>query len=67
MRKKQLGHDGHQAEETQETGGGAFDGPVRPLALGFETEAGAQFFEGHFDIPAPGGPQDDLFGRHFWI
>ena len=38
VREKQLGDDGHQAEETEETGRGAFDSPVRPLALGFETQ-----------------------------
>ena len=67
VREKQLGDDGHQAEETAETRRGAFDSPVLPLALGLEAQKGTQFFESDFDIPAPGGPQDDLFGRHLRI
>ena len=65
--KKHLGHDGHQAEDAKEARRGAFDGPVRPLALGFEAEESAQFFKGDFDIPAPCEPDDDLLGRNMCI
>jgi hypothetical protein len=46
-----LGHERHQAEKAKETGRGAFDGPVRPLALGFKTEASTQFFKGDLNRP----------------
>ena len=65
--EKQLGEDGHQAEETKKTRRSTLDSPVGPLALGLEPEKGTQFFKGHFDIPAPGSPQDDLLSRYFWI
>ncbi len=65
--EKQLGHDRHQAENAKETGRGAFDSPIRPLALGFEAEESAQFFESDFDIPAPSKPDNDLLGRNVRI
>ena len=59
---KPLGDEDHDAEEAEESRGGALDGPVRPLTLGFEAEASAQFFKGDLNIPTQTEPDDDLLG-----
>ena len=43
-----------------ETGCGAGDSAVGPLALRFDTEMGPGFLESGFDAPAGNEPDDDL-------
>ncbi|MBN1449431.1 MAG: hypothetical protein JW963_00300 [Anaerolineales bacterium] len=64
---KHISHDRHQTEDAKETRRGALDGAVGPLALGFEAEESAQFFEGDFDISAQSEADDDLSDRNMRI
>ena len=42
------------------TGGGACNGLIRPLTLGFQPEMGPGFFKGDLDCPAHDDPLEDL-------
>ena len=55
-------HQHDQAENTKQARGGALNGLVRPLALGFEAQMSPHFFEGDFDVPTSNEPRDDLCG-----
>src|SRR4029450_5610499 len=56
------GQQGDEREQSQQDRGGARNGLVRPLALGFEPEPGAPLFTGDRDRPAPDDPRQDLHG-----
>ena len=51
-----------QGKETEQHRGGASDGQIRPLPLGFDTQMSSDFLEGHFDLPAHLEPLQDLQG-----
>lgn len=56
---KHFGHD-DQAEDAEQAGCGTFNGSVRPLTLGLETEICSQFFKSDFDVPASDHPGQDV-------
>ena len=62
--RQQMRCQGHPGEKTEEDWRGPGDSPVRPLALGFDSQVSAYFLEGHFQLPAQHKPLDDLGGRH---
>ena len=53
---QQMRCQGHPGEKTEEDWRGPGDGPVRPLALGFDSQVSAYFLEGHFQLPAQHKP-----------
>ena len=55
-----MGHQSNQAEESQETRRCTFDSPIRPMALGAETEEGPHLLESDLDVPAQDEPFDNL-------
>jgi hypothetical protein len=58
------GQQGDEREQGQQGKGGARNGLVRPLALGFEPELGAGLLKGDLDRPAHDDPRQDLhWGR----
>jgi hypothetical protein len=54
---------GDDGEQPQGTGGGARDGFVRPLPLGFHAQVIAHLAEGDLDRPALDEPADDVERR----
>src|SRR5215470_17863492 len=54
---------GNEGEEAEERWGGAQDGAIGPLALGFQTEMSARFLEGDFELPAGDEPVQHLVRR----
>lgn len=57
-----VSQDGYQGEEPQQSGCGAQDRQVRPLALRLDAEMGAHFVEGNFQLPSQHEPLHDLQG-----
>lgn len=58
-----VGEDRHHRKERQQRGDGPQGSEVRPLALRFHAEVGPHFVKGHFHLPAPHKPFDDLLSR----
>ncbi len=54
-----MGDQASERKQGQQHRGGAGDGQIRPLPLGFHTEMPARFFKGDFPIPA----QHKVFGN----
>jgi hypothetical protein len=59
-----MGDQADERKQAQQHGGGASDRQIRLLPLGFHTQMAATFFEGHFHIPAPHKPFNNLLRSH---
>ena len=57
---KLVGYESNQRKQAQESGCGASNSQVRPLALRFQSQVGTGFLESDFDIPAQDEPMEDL-------
>ena len=62
-RPEPAGQEGDGGEQREQARGGASDGEVRPLPLGFDAEVGTGLLEGDLQLPALDEPTQDLFGR----
>ncbi|MCL4266144.1 MAG: hypothetical protein KJ069_23245 [Anaerolineae bacterium] len=49
-----------QGKQAQQRRRCALDGPVRPLALGFQAQMRRRFFKGHFEPPTHSEPIQNL-------
>ena len=54
------GHEHDQAEDPQQTRGGAFNGLIRPFVLSAKAHPGSHFLESDLDVPAQDKPLHDL-------
>src|SRR3954452_10826615 len=49
-----------EREQAEQSGGGAGDGPIGPLALGFDAEMATDLGEGDLGAPAASKPAQDI-------
>src|SRR3954469_17855794 len=49
-----------EREQAEQSGGGAGDGPIGPLALGFDAEVATDLGEGDLGAPAASKPAQDI-------
>lgn len=57
---RSMGPDRDQREQRQQGRGGAGNGQIRPLPLGFDPEVTPDFFERHLDRPSADEPAQDI-------
>jgi len=55
-----IGPERDEGEQAEQSGGGARDGPIGPLALGFDTEVARDLGEGDLGAPAASKPAQDI-------
>jgi len=55
-----MGHENYKAEQSQQAGSGPCNRKCTPLSLRFQAEMGADFFQGHLDVPAADVLSHDL-------
>ena len=52
--------ESNDRKQSQQSRGCSEDGPIRPLALGLNTQVSSNLLEGHFQLPAQDEPLQDL-------